>query len=56
MRPRGLTQADFENIAIFDWYDSEDEKSDEEDQEGAVYFVIIMEETLQSVIDSDENV
>ena len=53
MRPRGLTQADIEKIANFDWNDSEDEENDEEDQEGAE---IIIEETLQSVIDSGENV
>ena len=56
MRPRGLTQADIEKIANFDWDDSEDEENDEEDQEGAVNFEIIIEETLQSVIDSGENV
>ena len=52
MRPRGLTQA----IANFDWDDSEDEENDEEDQEGAVNLEIIIKETLQSVIDSGENV
>ena len=56
MRPRGLTQADIEKIANFDWDDSEYEENIEEGQEGAVNFEIIIEETLQSVIDSGENV
>ena len=56
MRPRGLTQADIEKIANFDWDDSKDQENDEEDQEGAVNFEIIIEETLQSLIDGGENV
>ena len=56
MRPRGLTQADIEKIANFDWEDSEDEENDEEDQEGAVNFESIIVETLQSVMNSSENV
>ena len=54
MRPIGLTQADIEKIANFDQDDSEDKENDEEDQEGAVNFEIIIEETLQSVIESGE--
>ena len=42
MRPRGLTQADIEKIANFDWDDSEDEENYEDDQEGAVNFEIII--------------
>ena len=38
------------------WDDSEDKENYEEDQEGAVNFEIIIEETWQSVIDSAENV
>ena len=56
MRPRVLIQADIEKSANFDWDDSEDEENDEKDQEGAVNFEIIIEEILQSVIDSGENV
>ena len=36
--------------------DSEDEENNEEDQEGAVNFEIVIEGTLQNIIDSDENV